>query len=164
MLERDNRRWKKADQDGDMACSLEEFQAFLHPEEYEHMKDIVSQETMEDIDKDKDGFVSLKEYIGDMYNPDEGGEEPEWVETERQQFTEFRDKNKDGKMDLEEVKQWILPDDYNHAEAEAKHLIYESDDDKDGMLSKEEILNHHDKFVGSQVTDWGDALTRHDEF
>lgn len=30
-----------ADQDNDMKANKEEFTAFLHPEEYDHMKDIV---------------------------------------------------------------------------------------------------------------------------
>lgn len=68
--------------------------------------------------------------LGDMYNQEGDTSEPEWVKTEREQFTEFRDKNKDGKMDKEETRDWILPSDYDHAEAEAKHLVYESDTDK----------------------------------
>lgn len=122
-------------------------------------------------------------------------EEPEWVATERQQFFEFRDKNHDGKMDKEETLDWILPSDYDHAEAEAKHLLHESDADQvclhfaavchihlftcsadylfntcifcpaqDGRLTKKEILDKYDVFVGSQVTDFGEALLRHDEF
>jgi len=62
-----------------------------------------------------------------MHTVKEGEEEPEWVESERQQFSEFRDKNKDGKMDREETLDWILPSDYDHAVAEAKHLVHESD-------------------------------------
>lgn len=65
-----------------------------------------------------------------MYNQEGDATEPEWVKTEREQFTEFRDKNKDGKMDKEETRDWILPSDYDHADAEAKHLVYESDTDK----------------------------------
>lgn len=68
--------------------------------------------------------------LGDMYNQEGDATEPEWVKTEREQFTEFRDKNKDGKMDKEETRDWILPSDYDHADAEAKHLVYESDADK----------------------------------
>jgi hypothetical protein len=34
-------------------------------------------------------------------------------------------------MDLSEVQKWILPSDYDHSEAEAKHLILESDSDGD---------------------------------
>ena len=32
------------------------------------------------------------------------------------------------------------------------------------MLSKSEILDQQDLFVGSQATDFGDYLVRHDEF
>lgn len=41
MMARDERRFKMADLDGDMKANKEEFTAFLHPEEYDHMKDIV---------------------------------------------------------------------------------------------------------------------------
>ncbi|KAK9975862.1 hypothetical protein ABG768_021093 [Culter alburnus] len=164
MMARDERRFKMADGNGDHIADKEEFTAFLHPEEYEHMKDIVVLETMEDIDKNGDGFIDLEEYIGDMYNHEDEMDEPEWVSTEREQFSEFRDKNKDGKMDKEETMDWILPADYDHAEAEAKHLVYESDTNKDGKLTKEEIINKYDLFVGSQATDFGEALVRHDEF
>ena len=58
----------------------------------------------------------------------------------------------------------MFPADYDHTEAEAKHLIYESDIDGDSKLSKEEIIEKYDLFVGSQATDFGEALTRHDEF
>lgn len=36
----------------------------------------------------------------------------------------------DGRLDATEVQQWIMPDDYDHAIAESKHLIYQADDDK----------------------------------
>ena len=62
MISRDERRWKKADRDGDGNLSKEEFASFLHPEDVEHMRDTVAMETLDDIDKD--GFISLEEYIG----------------------------------------------------------------------------------------------------
>ncbi|XP_059181972.1 calumenin-A-like [Centropristis striata] len=164
MMARDERRFKVADTNGDLIADKQEFTAFLHPEDHEYMRDIVVQETMEDIDKNGDGFIDLKEYIGDMFTSEDGEEEPEWVASERQQFAEFRDKNNDGKMDKEETLDWILPSDYDHAEAEAKHLLHESDSNQDGKLTKDEILNKSDVFVGSQVTDFGEALLRHDEF
>ena len=70
---------------------------------------------------------------GDLYSPEEAekeGKEPDWVATERESFKTFRDKNDDGFLDRAEVKQWILPDHYDHSEAEAKHLIHEADADK----------------------------------
>ena len=164
LVERDHRRWKVADVNGDGKCTLEEFRSFLHPEEFDHMRDVVAMETLDDIDKNKDGFVDVDEYLGDMYNKDGGEEEPDWLATEREHFSTFRDTNKDGKLDAKEIRMWIMPDDYNHPKAESKHLISVADDDKDGFLSKEEILEHYDSFVGSQATEWGEALNRHDEF
>jgi len=164
MLKRDRRRWSAADSDGDDNLIKAEFADFLHPEDSDKLRDIVVLETMEDIDKNGDGKVSISEYISDMYKSEEGDEEPEWVKNEREQFALYRDKNGDGFMDEEEVKTWILPPDFDHAEAEARHLIYEADADADQQLTKEEILNKYDLFVGSQATDFGEALARHDEF
>ncbi|KAJ8927122.1 hypothetical protein NQ314_020395 [Rhamnusium bicolor] len=164
MLKRDRRRWATADRDGDDNLTKEEFAGFLHPEETEYMRDIVVLETMEDIDKNNDKKVSLQEYIGDMYPGEENEEEPDWVKSEREQFSTYRDKDGDGFMDEEEVKNWILPQDFDHAEAEARHLIYEADSDADEQLTKEEVLKKYDLFVGSQATDFGEALARHDEF
>jgi len=41
MLNRDKRRWAKADQNGDGLLTKAEFSDFLHPEEVDHMKDVV---------------------------------------------------------------------------------------------------------------------------
>ncbi|XP_011499500.1 PREDICTED: calumenin-B [Ceratosolen solmsi marchali] len=164
MQKRERRRWSIADTDGDDALTKEEFTAFLHPEEREYMKDVVVLETIEDIDKDGDGKISLDEYIGDMYRAVQGEEVPDWVTNEQEQFSAHRDKDANGYLDTEEVKDWIIPADFDHAEAEARHLIYEADSDADQKLTKEEILEKYDIFVGSQATDFGEALTRHDEF
>jgi Ca2+-binding EF-hand superfamily protein len=64
MQKRERRRWSIADIDGDDALTKEEFTAFLHPEETDYMTDVVVIETIEDIDKDGDGKISLEEYIG----------------------------------------------------------------------------------------------------
>lgn len=41
MVLRDERRWQKADEDGDGLLTKEEFANFLHPEDAAHMRDIV---------------------------------------------------------------------------------------------------------------------------
>ena len=63
MMQRDKRRWEAADKNKDKKLSKDEFSDFLHPEEATHMHDIVIVETIEDIDKDGDGKISLQEYI-----------------------------------------------------------------------------------------------------
>jgi len=164
MQKRDERRWGLADRDENGALNQTEFTDFLHPEESEHMKDVVIVETMEDIDADEDGRVSESEYIGDMYEGKEDETEPDWVNSEREQFAQFRDKDGDGFMDKEEIRAWITPPDYDHSLAEAKHLMEAADEDGDGFLDKDEVMDKYDVFVGSQVTDFGEALNRHTEF
>lgn len=161
MLTRDRRRWSVADRDGDDALTKAEFTDFLHPEESPYMRDVVVSETVEDIDKDDDGRISVDEYIGDMYRAtDDESDEPDWVKHERETFKTFRDKDGDGSLNNEEVKDWIIPQDFDHAEAESKHLIYEADSDSDEKLTKEEILGKYDVFVGSQATDFGEFFRR----
>lgn len=44
------------------------------------------------------------------------------------------------------------------ARDEVDHLFAAADDNHDNRLSFEEILEHHDAFVGSEATDYGDHL------
>lgn len=79
-------------------------------------------------------------FPGDLWpEEDREGEEPEWVKTERVQFTDYRDKNKDGRMDKSEVADWILPPDYDHITSEVKHLVAEADENK--VRSHQLLLN-----------------------
>ncbi|PAA94167.1 hypothetical protein BOX15_Mlig000851g1 [Macrostomum lignano] len=162
-MSRDERRWQRADRDGDGMLSLAEFTDFTHPEEAPHMRELVGLETLEDMDKDKDGGVDINEYIADMWTPSAGEQEPDWVKTERETFSNVRDKNKDGRLDQAEIASWIVPEDYNHVEAETRHLMSQADTDKDGRLSRQEIMDKYDVFVGSQATDFGEALGKHEE-
>ncbi|KAK2143849.1 hypothetical protein LSH36_807g00115 [Paralvinella palmiformis] len=139
MMNRDKRRWEKADKDGDGFLTKEEFADFLHPEDAEHMRDIVIQETIEDIDKDKDGYISIDEYIADLdqYDGDEDDDDddydddkPEWLETEKKDFREVKDKNKDGRLDIKEVEQWIFPESEDYMVEEVHHLLAEADADQ----------------------------------
>jgi len=50
------------------------------------------------------------------------------------------------------------------ANDEVDHLFVGSDDDHDNRLSFDEILDHHDAFVGSEATDYGDHLQDIDRF
>lgn len=180
LQERDQRRFNTADQDKDGNLSRREFAHFLHPEDFDHMKQIVVKETLEDLDLDGDGFVSEQEYIKDLYNnaaeleewqekhPDsdivtDNKDLPSWLKMEFETFRTERDTNKDGKMDENEVKNWLMPVEFDHIEAEADHLIMEADKNKDNELSLDEVLADYDLFMTSQATNWGEALGYHDE-
>lgn len=64
----------------------------------------------QDIDRNKDGLISLDEFLGDYRDPDDKeAEEPEWVKEETKRFNEEYDKNHDGKLDKEEASfTWAL--------------------------------------------------------
>lgn len=84
------------------------------------------------------------------------------MEREREEFARQFDKNKDGKLNREEVRDWALPE-RGESLDEAKHLIDGSDDDADGSLSIDEIMVHWELFVGSKVTDHGETLRNMDK-
>ena len=78
----------------------------------------------------------------------------------KENFEEY-DKDKDGKLDKEEMAAWIVPGNDDSAADEAGHLIEESDTNDDGKLSKDEIVTKHELWVGSSATSYGKGL--HDE-
>ncbi|XP_041472099.1 calumenin-A-like [Lytechinus variegatus] len=159
-VRQDKARWAVADQNRDEALDKDEYMAFEWPREKPHMKNIAIDETLEDMDKNGDGFVDIDEYINDLW--DGQGEIPDWVEAERKGFGEYRDKDGDNRLNHEEVGDWIMPTHYDPILSEAKHLMYESDDNKDKELTKDEMIKNFKLFVGSRVTNFGEL--RHDEF
>lgn len=159
----DERRWNAADMNFDNKLNLDEFAAFLHPQDYPRMRNVVIDETLDSVDSDKDGYISPEEYLVDLARSygrpfDPKGPLDDWGRKEREQFLKHRDKNGDQRMDRQEVGEWIMPTDYDPVEAEAKHLIYHADDDKDGKLQENEVLEHHSLFVGSQALNYGRKL------
>lgn len=160
MILRDYNKFIVADANGDQFLSVDEMAAFIHPEEFHHTRDLAIQESMNDLDKNKDGFISMDEYITDLLadEEDDNVNNPDWIETEKKAFLSHRDKDGDGNIDLEELREWLHPDGVTPALAEAKHLIAMSDSDKDGLLTPNEIINNFRVFVGSQATDYGRML------
>ena len=65
-----------------------------------------------------------------MWDDDDDEEEPEWMKDERDEFHNERDKNSDGKLDRDEIRDWIIPDDDNYVKEETQHLLKESDGNK----------------------------------
>ncbi|XP_013789368.1 reticulocalbin-2-like [Limulus polyphemus] len=157
MMQEDRALFKAADLNGDGILDKSEFSAFANPEEFVHMHQVLYEQTMVKRDKNKDGYLSLEEFLSDgSGKPPAVGSESYLVEKDH--FENEYDVNHDGKLEKAEVLKWLLPDNDEVAENEAVHLIKESDDDKDGKLSIQEILDHHDTFVGSEATDFGEHL------
>lgn len=147
----DRTKFQLADVDKDGKLSVAEFTALLHPYNYDHMKEFEVMNAIHLHDKNGDGLIEFHEYLGES-TP---SREDEIVE--REQFM-FYDKNGDLKMDKQEVRQWVLPDDRGLADDEAEHLFSESDINLDGKLMKDEILERYDLWVGSAATNYGEQV------
>ena len=64
------------------------------------------------------------------------------------------DANRNGKLEPDEIKVWVLPDQQDSADYEANHLIGETDRNGDGHLSKTEILAKQSLWIGSDGADY----------
>ena len=62
-LENDRVKFDKADTDGDGVLSKAEFGSFIHPTQ-DNMVGYMIQEHLKKYDMDKDGMISLEEYMG----------------------------------------------------------------------------------------------------
>lgn len=162
----DERRWKLADRNEDGVLSKDEFSNLIHPEEAPHMRESLIQETLDEVDKNNDGMISLNEYLNDLANDDDddddddGDNEMGWTAEDEEEFRTEMDKDGDGKLNRDEIYQWLVPEDFDHIVDESNHLFAEADGDQDGFLSGQEMIDKHDVFVGSQATDYGSVLKR----
>ncbi|KAM9753373.1 reticulocalbin-2 isoform 2-T2 [Menidia menidia] len=159
---KEKRRFDFADLDGVPGLSVTEFLAFTHPSEVDHMADFAIEDVLSEYDTDKDGFISLSEFIGDVRGEDDSPSQWEIEETVR--FKELYDQDNDGRLNRDEQLRWVAPNSYGSAREEALHLIKEMDQDGDGQISKSEVLKNQETFMNSEVTDYGRQLhVSHDE-
>ncbi|XP_062592745.1 calumenin-B-like [Saccostrea cucullata] len=154
VLDEDKKKFDAADVDKDGALTKKEHVAFLYPADFPHMHDIELERTLQEHDKNGDGTITKEEFLADTDKNDK-----ELLLLEEERFGDF-DKNKDGVLDKKEITDWVLPDNNEAAVEEADHLIERADNDKDGKLSIEEIVNNHEDFVGSQATNYGEFLPK----
>ena len=89
-------------------------QSFLHPESDERMAEVVLTEIIEDMDLDRDGEVSLEEYLADTLEE----EEEEVRASERDNFSQQLDQDGDGRLSRAEVRTWLMPLQHDYARAE----------------------------------------------
>ncbi|CAG5082225.1 Oidioi.mRNA.OKI2018_I69.PAR.g10068.t1.cds [Oikopleura dioica] len=179
-----------ADTNEDRHLSRNEFTHYLHPTGHVEMMEVIALETLEDLDKNSDGYIDLAEYLGDIgarsfsdkpdqeeetilpMGDDEFDEEPntwkapgiddDWIENEKRIFNKERDIDGDGFLNMAEVMLWMNPPDFDVIQSEADYLIATADRDGSSTLSKQEVLKAYDAFIESPATHWGSSLLHHD--
>lgn len=148
--QKERRRFDFSNADSTSGLNVKEFLAFTHPSEVDRMADFTIEDVLDEYDTDKDGFISLSEFIGDVRGDEDSPSQWEIEETVR--FKDLYDQDKDGKLNREEQLRWVAPNSYGSAREEALHLIKEMDLDGDGQISEAEVLKNQETFMNSEVT------------
>ena len=146
-LEAEHEKFLAADVNKNGSLDKNEYVAFVNPHEHEHMWNVELKQTLKDYDTNKDGSVDLNEFMRQS-----AGETPskETLIAEQENFGAY-DVNKDGKLDMQEMRAWSLPNNLQNAKDEAEHLMSETDFDHDKILTRDEVLEQHELWVGSQA-------------
>ncbi|XP_030500254.2 uncharacterized protein LOC115715727 [Cannabis sativa] len=157
--------WKQqfinADIDHNGTLSLNEFKDLLHPEDSdnEEIKKWLLKEKLEVMDSDKDGKLNFMEFCEHAYEIYKNYVEYEtsWlqVSSAEEKFAEL-DINKDKFLGVEElipILSYLHPGELSYAKYYAGYLMKEADDNKDGKLTLEEMLNHESIFYSTVYND-----------
>ena len=177
----------------DGRLDTKEYLAFTHPEEDPSMKPHVLRQVLDEKDADKDGELSFQEYIG-LRGQDKDKEwlieEKDRFDNELDKngdnalskeeiFAWIIPSNEDIAKD--EV---IFSDSYTLSSRryclssllsaliiltrdlcfQVDHLFAGADEDMNEFLTFEEVIKHHELFVGSEATDYGEHLTKLHKF
>lgn len=101
----DRRMFDAADLNADGALQLNEFVAFLSPEEFAHMLPVILEQTLRDKDANRDGRIDFQEFIGDSAT----AHDKEWLVTEKEKFDSEYDQDGDGSLNGNEILSWVVP-------------------------------------------------------
>ncbi|CAA7050205.1 unnamed protein product [Microthlaspi erraticum] len=147
-------QFNNSDFDHNGSLDIEEFNNFLHPEDSRNgdVQRWVLNERITGMDTNGDGKLEYKEFIDNAYEmykefakfetDDEG------VPTAQLLFAEL-DRDKDRFLVADELRpilHYLQPGEMSYAKYYSTFLSNEADEDKDGKLSLDEMLNHEDVF------------------
>lgn len=187
LVERYEKRWKVADEDGDGQLSRVEFTWFLHPEDSRNatIRNVLIRELKEDLDRNNDNVISYNEYLAHMLESHRkelgdrkasSDEEKAFESDHRAHFETQLDVDKDGALSDEELGRWLAFDLDRH-QIEAERLMELADQNLDQKLEISEIIAQPDHFYDLLPPEFWDRLipenevdtdhepiARHDEF
>lgn len=150
MVRRADVRWKLADENGDTLLTKDEFKHLLHPDEgHEGLKELFVREATEDMDLNKDDKICLDEFMKHLQvlASDQERQDQNWLSSQQENFGRFLDKDKDGVLDSDEIKSWLIPNKNHKHEMEAKRLLDIGDANDDHKISIGELMEHYEHFI-----------------
>lgn len=157
---REKAKFEAADKNSDGKLDEAEYANFYNPGHSAEQTNNAISLAMKVVDSDKDGQLSITEFLNDFKNPSYKGDD-DWMETEKDIFKDM-DMNGDGYLNGDELILWIQQDNGEIAVDEAIHLIETADKDEDGKLSHDEVMEAMEDFIESDATEYGFML-KHDE-
>nr|AEE62590.1 unknown [Dendroctonus ponderosae] len=158
-FEQDQELFRAVDANNDDLLNRQEFSKFTNPEEHQDLSALLLKQILRSKDTDNDDALNFKEFLSEK-----GSQmSKEALISQKDEFDEY-DMNKDGKLTGDEIIYWMFPQNEKIAEEETTHLFAQCDDNHDDLLSFDEILDHHEIFVGSEATNYGEHLHNIHEF
>ncbi|KAI3867322.1 hypothetical protein MKW98_001756 [Papaver atlanticum] len=152
-------QFTNADIDGNGRLNFTEFNDFLHPEDSgnESIQQWMVKEKIQGMDYDKDGklnFIEFNERAYDVYkNYIEFENDGNNLPSAEEKFAEL-DVNMDKYLTVAELRpltHHLNPGELSYARYFTKYLIQMADDDRDGTLSLNEMLNHPHIFYSTVI-------------
>lgn len=138
----DQHMFKAADRDSDGFLEGEELRMFFFPVVDDAMLTAAAASALETQDGDLDGKLSVEEF--ELAN----GVDKYTDELEARLKFDTLDRDKNGYLDVQEMKPW--ESDLISFELRAMKLLEIADHDKDGILTLDEIQEHHPKVKASK--------------
>ncbi|GAB1602143.1 45 kDa calcium-binding protein-like [Argonauta hians] len=159
-------RWFDADETTqDNKLTKEEFLTFRHPEHRDNSMQELAESIIENLDKNRDEKLTVDEFIAlppGIVSEKEARDDQNWQADRKTEFENYIDSNKDGFVNVVELKHYMNPRNPKQIENEAEAIMELIDDDHDQKLSKTEVLRHEDEFISSKMVEI--AKNFHDEF
>uniref|UniRef100_A0A6G1SAQ9 Calumenin n=1 Tax=Aceria tosichella TaxID=561515 RepID=A0A6G1SAQ9_9ACAR len=170
MVRRADARWKLADENGDTLLTKDEFKNLLHPDEgHDGLKELFVREATEDMDLNKDGKICLDEFMKHLQvlANDQEKTDQSWLTSQQENFGRFLDKNKDGVLEKDEIRNWLVPSKSVKFETEAKRLLDIGDTNDDHKISVAELIEHYEQYLSLLPADYwsnlSDVENNHDD-
>jgi len=155
-------KFRTADENGDNVLNQIEYVAFKNPMTTNYVLTRIAQELLEDLDKNNDKTVTMDEFVHHEASRVDDKGDKEIDKLRRVEFRASMDKNDDGYLNLEEIKEYLNPRGMNFITNEARHMMYEADTDDDKVLSLKEIKENYLHFQNHKNNPLIRAI--HDEF
>ncbi|XP_060177949.1 uncharacterized protein LOC132607869 [Lycium barbarum] len=164
-------QFRNADADRSGTLNLYEFRDFMHPEDSrnENIQRWLLREKIRQMDVNKDKKLNRLEFSNGAYNIYKTYLEYESrgtnIPTPFEAFAKL-DCDGDEFLRVEELKpilQYLCPGELSYAKVYTTYLIREADDNQDGKLSLDEILNHESIFYSTVYDNGRNEDLFHDE-